>query len=82
VWYFSYVTLANSSFLAQLFCSTPETILVLVPALIHGGKLGTWNGNCCNALVDSPGSQIDEWVYKVSSQDGEDILRMYETAKY
>ncbi|KAH8728318.1 hypothetical protein GQ44DRAFT_757280 [Phaeosphaeriaceae sp. PMI808] len=81
VWYFFYGTLANCSFLAQLFCSPPETIPVLVPALIHGGKLRTW-GRKYNALVDSPGSQVDGWAYEVLSQDQEDILRIYETAKY
>ncbi|KAH7398362.1 hypothetical protein BKA66DRAFT_565975 [Pyrenochaeta sp. MPI-SDFR-AT-0127] len=81
VWYFSYGTLANRSFLAQLFCSPPGTILVLVPALIHGGTLRTWRRKH-NALVDSPGSQVDGWAYEVLSQDQEDILRMYETAKY
>jgi hypothetical protein len=43
---------------------------MLVPALIHGGKLQTWDRKC-NALGRQP-----------LSQDEEDILRMYETAKY
>lgn len=81
VWYFFYGTLANGSFLAELFCSPPESIPVLVPALIHGGKLRTWGGKY-NALVDSPESQVLGWACEVMSQDQEDILGMYETAKY
>ncbi|KAF2129170.1 hypothetical protein P153DRAFT_376434 [Dothidotthia symphoricarpi CBS 119687] len=81
VWYFFYGTLANSSFLAELFCSPPGTIPVLVPALIRGGKLRTWGGKY-HALVNSPGSQVGGWAYEVLSQEQEDILCMYETAKY
>jgi hypothetical protein len=81
VWYFFYGTPANCSFLAQLFCSLPGTEPVLVPALIHGGKIRTW-GRKYNALVDSPGSPVKGSAYEVTSKDQEDILRMYETAKY
>jgi hypothetical protein len=81
VWYFFYGTLGNSSFLNELFGSPPEEH-ALVPALIHGGKLQTWGGKY-NALVDdNPGSRVDGWAYEVVSQEQEDTLRTYETAKY
>ncbi|KAG9194227.1 hypothetical protein G6011_04262 [Alternaria panax] len=82
VWYFFYGTLANSSFLSELFGSSGD-VPVLTPAVIHGGKLRTWDGKY-NALVDgdSPASRVDGFAYKVVSQKQEDALRMYETAKY
>ncbi|CAN9182607.1 unnamed protein product [Alternaria alternata] len=82
VWYFFYGTLGHSSFLNELFESPPEEEHILVPALIHGGKLQTWGGKY-NALVDDhPGSRIYEWAYEVVSLEQEDAMRMYETAKY
>ncbi|KAI8938231.1 hypothetical protein NX059_005892 [Plenodomus lindquistii] len=81
VWYFFYGTLADSSFLAELFCSPSGDSPKLFPATIRDGKLRTW-GRKYNALVDSPGSQLRGWAYEVKSRDEEDALRVYETAKY
>ncbi|KAH3944824.1 hypothetical protein HBI56_149980 [Parastagonospora nodorum] len=81
VWYFFYGTLANSSFLANLFSLAPGDVPALLPAYIQGGKLQTWGG-MYKALVHNPGSHVDGWAYKVSFQEQEDALRMYETAKY
>jgi hypothetical protein len=80
-WYFFYGTLADSSFLARLFASPPGSMPVLVPALIHGGKVRTWRQEY-NALVECPGAKVDGWAYEVKSQDQEDTLRVYETFKY
>jgi hypothetical protein len=81
VWYFFYGTLANPDFLAQLFGSPPGTKLVLVPAHIEGGKLRTWGGKY-KALVDCSGRRVDGWVFEVESEEQEEVLCMYETAKY
>jgi hypothetical protein len=82
VWYFFYGTLGHSSILNELFELPPEEEHILVPALIHGGKLQTWGGKH-NALVDDhPGSRVYGWAYEVVSLEQEDALRMYETAKY
>lgn len=80
-WYFFYGTLANSSFLANLFSLALGHVPALFPASIQGGKLKTWGGKY-KALVDNPGSQVVGWAYKVLSQEQEDALHMYETAKY
>ncbi|KAF1848456.1 uncharacterized protein K460DRAFT_364448 [Cucurbitaria berberidis CBS 394.84] len=80
VWYFFYGTLANSQFLAELFC-VPEDIPVLFRATVSGGKLRTW-GKKYQALVNSPGTQVDGCACKVMSRDQEDALLVYETAKY
>jgi hypothetical protein len=81
MWYFFYGTLADSSFLAELFGSSGEAPMLL-PAVIYGGKLRTW-GRKYNALIDnSLGSRVDGWAYEVVSQEQEDALCMYETAKY
>jgi hypothetical protein len=67
MWYFFYGTLADSSFLAELFGSSGEAPMLL-PAVIYSGKLRTW-GRKYNALVDDiPGSRVDGWAYEVVSQ--------------
>jgi hypothetical protein len=81
VWYFFYGTLADSEFLARLFSSPPGSTLLLVRAVIHGGKLRTWRQKY-NALVDCPGAKVDGWAYEVQSEDQENILRVYETSAY
>jgi hypothetical protein len=81
VWYFFYGTLAKPDFLAQLFGSPPGIEHVLVPAHIEGGKLRTWGGKY-KALVDCSGRRVDGWVFEVESEEQEEVLCMYETAKY
>jgi len=81
VWYFFYGTLANSSHLAHLFNSPPGQQHTLLPAMIHSGKIRTWGGKY-KALVDNPGTCVEGCAYEVVSQEQEDALRVYETAKY
>ena len=81
VWYFCYGTLANPSQLAHLFNSPPDQPHTLLPAMIHSGKIRTWAGKY-KALVDNPGTCVEGCAYEVVSQEQEDALRMYETAKY
>jgi len=81
VWYFFYGTLANSSHLAHLFNSPPDHQHTLLPAMIHSGKIRTWAGKY-KALVDNPGTCVEGCAYEVVSQEQEDALRVYETAKY
>ena len=50
VWYFFYGTLADSSFLAELFGSSREAPMLL-PAVIHGGRLRTWVGSTMRSLI-------------------------------
>jgi len=49
--------------------------------MIHSGKIGTWGGKY-KALVDNPGTCVEGCAYEVVSQEQEDALRVYETAKY
>ncbi|KAI4934652.1 hypothetical protein J4E85_002510 [Alternaria conjuncta] len=81
VWYFFYGTLANPSQLAHLFNSPPDQNHTLLPAMIHSGKIRTWAGKY-KALVDNPGTCVEGCAYQVMSQEQEDALRVYETAKY
>jgi len=81
VWYFFYGTLANSSHLAHLFNSPSDQQHTLLPAMIHSGKIRTWGGKY-KALVDNPGTCVEGCAYEVVSQEQEDALRVYETAKY
>jgi hypothetical protein len=81
VWYFFYGTLANPDLLARLFRSPPGTGQLLRPAHIHGGTLRTW-GSKYKALVDCPGARVNGWAFEIETKEQEDVLRMYETAKY
>ncbi|KAI4639776.1 hypothetical protein J4E93_009130 [Alternaria ventricosa] len=81
VWYFFYDTLANPSQLSHLFNSPPDQHHTLYPAMIHSGKIRRWGGKY-KALVDNPGTCVEGCAYEVVSQEQEDALRVYETAKY
>ncbi|KAH6883108.1 hypothetical protein BKA58DRAFT_374473 [Alternaria rosae] len=81
VWYFFYGTLADSSHLAHLFGSPPGQQHTLLQAMIHSGKIRKWGGKY-KALIDNPGTCVEGCAYEVVSQEQEDALRVYETAKY
>jgi hypothetical protein len=81
IYYFFYGTLASASRLSQLFgipsCQLPR----LEPATLLDGKSRVWAGKY-RALVDSPGGEVEEYVYPVTSIDQEDALRVYEGDAY
>jgi hypothetical protein len=81
VWYFFYGTLTDEAVLSKLFDPPPGESHMLYEAVIHLGKLRKWGGKY-KALVDCPGSCVHGWAYEVVSQEQEDALRVYETAKY
>ena len=80
VWYFFHGTLTDPEILAQKI-SLLE-LPVLRQAAVKGGKIKMWGGKY-KALVDGPSSAIvDGWAYEVSSEEGEEQLRYYETDQY
>ncbi|KAF2121541.1 hypothetical protein BDV96DRAFT_640930 [Lophiotrema nucula] len=82
VTYFFYGTLADPRRLARLFnCLSTSHALALERAIVKDGALRTW-GKKYFALVDHPGSEVEGWALKVQSEEEEDALRVYETARY
>lgn len=84
VWYFSYGTLADPGFLADLLDLPDESPLpALKPAYITNGILSTWAGGKYKALVNGPEScVVSGYAYLVQKREDEDVLRFYETGKY
>ena len=83
VWYFFYGTLADSSFLTRLL-SLPESEpqAFLIPAVIAGGVLKSWQGQY-KALVDGASTDyVHGSAYLVSTREREEALLLYETENY
>lgn len=81
VYYFFYGTLASPSRLSRLFGIPSSQLSRLEAASLLDGQIRTWAGRY-RALVDSPGVQVEGFVYSVLSVDQEDALRVYEGDSY
>lgn len=80
--YFFYGTLAEPTVLARVLGISDENNIEYQPAAVSGAALTTW-ANKYRGLVDSgPDDKVDGMVYLVRSREGEEALRIYETAKY
>lgn len=82
VWYFFYGTLAEPDRLTSVLSLSEAEYPVLVPALVSGGLIKSWQGKY-RALVDGLESDaVHGSAYKVTSEDREMALRIYETKHY
>ncbi|KAI9745897.1 MAG: hypothetical protein M1818_000578 [Claussenomyces sp. TS43310] len=80
VWYFFYGSLAIRSVLCRRLDFPDPQQIVLKPASVVGGRMGTWAGKY-RALIDGT-SRIDGSAFQVVSEEQEDALRSYETDVY
>ncbi|KAL8730744.1 MAG: hypothetical protein Q9181_004550 [Wetmoreana brouardii] len=82
VWYFFYGTLAEIPRLRRLLSLPESEIPIMFPAKIRGGLIKSWQGQY-KALVDGADTDIVHGsAYKVTSEDREVALRLYETKHY
>jgi hypothetical protein len=81
MYYFFYGTLADTERLSRLFDIPESSLPHLVPAKLLDGQIRSWVSKYY-ALVDSPGSEVEGWIYPVMSAEQEDILRLYEGDSY
>lgn len=81
LYYFFYGTLANTKRLSRLLHIPESNLPPLLSARVLDGRIRSWASKYM-ALVDSPGSEAEGWIYPVLSAEQEDILRVYEGDSY